>query len=230
MSRASVILVEDHDTLREVTVESLSAQGHSVRGAADADELDELLMRAPADVVILDVNLPGESGWSICARLRQGSPRIGIIMLTALGAEEHRVRGYSEGADIYLAKPTSQAELAAAVTNLARRSSIGSGGGDGQLLILDEAACRVIGPLGESVLTPAEVQILRGLALAAGRQLAYWQLLELVGAHQDAHAKAALEVRITRLRMKLSAVGAPAPSIRAVRRMGYQLSAAWSVK
>lgn len=230
MKALSIIVVEDHDVLREVTVDFLAARGHDVRGAMDAEELDELMAESPADVVILDVNLPGESGFEICARLRAASERLGIIMLTALGESAHRIQGYDVGADIYLAKPTSQEELAAAVGSLARRASPGWAEGSVAGLTLVGSAGEVRGPSGQVMLTEAEVKMLRGLAMASKRQLEYWQLLELLGMDDDTSAKAALEVRITRLRQKLHQIGAPKPAIRAVRGLGYLLTSGWRVE
>lgn len=226
MRPLSIVVVEDHDVLREVTVNFLTARGHDVRGAADGQELDELMALAPADVVVLDVNLPGESGFDICSRLRAASDRLGIILLTALGEATHRVQGYDRGADIYLGKPTSQEELAAAVSGLGRRA-LPVFGRDGNELVILAATSEVAGPTGRAALTESEVKLLRGLALAANRQLEYWQLLELLGMDDAASGKAALEVRITRLRQKMHQVGAPVPAIRAVRGLGYFLTSSW---
>ena len=228
MKSVSVIVVEDNDALREVTVLFLQSRGHQVRGAPDGDTLDELLAESAAEVVVLDINLPGEDGLSICRRLRAGSPRLGIILLTARTAPHQRVEGYDDGADIYLGKPTSNEELAAAVQSLARRASavvdLGSTlTGVQAPLVVDASALRVEGPVSAQSLTDAELKIVRGLSLGANRQLEYWQLLELLGLNDDDEGKAALEVRITRLRKKLLAAGAPDPAIKALRRFGYQL-------
>jgi len=225
MKSVSVIVVEDNDALREVTVLFLQSRGHRVRGAPDGETLDELLADSAADVVVLDINLPGEDGLSICRRLRAGSPRLGIILLTARTAPHQRVEGYDDGADIYLGKPTSNEELAAAVQGVARRAAdLGATlPGVAVPLKLLSDTLQVQGVTSTQDLSDAEVKIVRGLNLAANRQMEHWQLLHLLGLKDDDEGKAALEVRIVRLRKKLVAAGAPEPAIKALRRVGYQL-------
>ena len=223
MKRLSIVVVEDNDMLRELTVDFLSSVGHHVRGVFDGELLDESLSQAPADLVVLDLNLPGEDGLSICRRLRQASPQIGIIMLTARAEGLQRAMGYESGADIYLAKPTSNEELGAAVASLARRVTHAD---TPPQFVANSQTLTLQGPQGSESLTEAEMKILRGLCLAPHHQLAYWQLLELLAMEVGDDAKSALEVRITRLRKKLMAVGIPEPGIKAIRNAGYQLTAA----
>jgi DNA-binding response OmpR family regulator len=90
-------------------------------------------------------------------------------------------------------------------------------------LQLNSATLSLSGPLGQDGLIDAELRLLRGLTLAANRQLAHWQLLELLGLDQSEGAKAALEVRVVRLRRKLVGVGAPEPAIKCLRSVGFQL-------
>jgi DNA-binding response OmpR family regulator len=217
----SILILEDHDALREVTAEFLRELGHEVRGAAEAESFDELMAAAPADVVVLDVNLPGESGHSVCRRMRLSRPDLGIIMLTARGSALDRVAGYELGADVYLAKPTSNEELAAAIASLARR--LRPQAQEEARFELQESSRRLSGPAGDLVLSEAEVRLVRALAHAPGRQLAYWQLMEALGLEDATDAKAALEVRVVRLRRKLLELGAPDPAVHAVRRLGYRL-------
>lgn len=117
----NIIVVEDHDDLREVTVEALCALGHRVRGLACAEDLDAALRAAPADLLVLDLNLPGEDGISLARRVRGVRPELGIIMVTVRGEIRDKIEGYGSGADLYLAKPTSNEELEAAIAALARR-------------------------------------------------------------------------------------------------------------
>lgn len=218
--RLSIIVVEDHDALREVTAGFLAELGYEVREAPDAETLDELMAQWPADVVVLDVNLPGEDGYSVCGRLRAARPALGIVMLTARTAGPDRVVGYEQGADVYLAKPTANEELAAAIHSLARRLKPGPDAAD---LRLDEARCEIQGPGGVVALTESEAVALRALALAPGRQLEHWQLMEALGLSADTEGKAALEVRMVRLRRKLGQAGVPEAALQAVRRVGYRL-------
>lgn len=117
----NIIIVEDHDALREVTMSSLQDMGHKVRGVASAEALNAELQIAMPHILILDLNLPGEDGISLANRVRQTNPEIGIIMVTARKELGDRIVGYESGADIYLTKPTSIDELAVAIQALARR-------------------------------------------------------------------------------------------------------------
>jgi two-component system, LytTR family, response regulator len=115
-----IIVVDDELDLREAVVEYLLGEGFEARGAASGVELDALLGKAPAAVVILDVNMPGEDGFSIARRLRASGP-VGIIMLTSRDDVIDRVVGLEIGADDYVAKPFATRELLARIRTLLRR-------------------------------------------------------------------------------------------------------------
>ena len=123
MSRASEIIVVDDDThLREMIEEYLRRFAFAVRGAANGSELDLRLAAARPDLIILDVNMPAEDGFTILRRVRESDPRLGILMLTAAGAVESRIDALRAGADDYLVKPFLMAELEARILALVRRS------------------------------------------------------------------------------------------------------------
>lgn len=117
---ARIAVVEDEASLRADVVEYLSACGHTVVGCEDGRALDRALAERPADLIILDINLPGEDGFSIAKRLRDHSD-VGIIMLTARSVNVDRVVGLEIGADVYLVKPIELRELEAQVRSLSRR-------------------------------------------------------------------------------------------------------------
>ena len=117
---ARIAVVEDEAPLRTDLVEYLSACGHDVVGCADGKDLERSLDSRIIDIIILDVNLPGEGGFSIAGRLRSHS-EIGIVMLTARGLNVDRVVGLEVGADVYMVKPVELRELEAQVRTLARR-------------------------------------------------------------------------------------------------------------
>ncbi len=123
--RLEICVVEDEVDFREEIVEALREAGFGVRDFPGSRELYAALLVAPSDIIILDVGLPGEDGFSIAERLR-GVGGMGIVMLTARGRIEDRVRGLSEGADAYLVKPVDLRELLAVVHSLARRLRIDS--------------------------------------------------------------------------------------------------------
>ncbi|WP_295455743.1 helix-turn-helix domain-containing protein [uncultured Thiodictyon sp.] len=120
-SGLNIIVVEDHDDLREATVEALRGLGHAARGLTCAEALDAELRAAPADLLVLDLNLPGEDGISLARRMRVAWPAMGIIMVTVREQVRSKIEGYDSGADLYLTKPTSIGELEAAIGALARR-------------------------------------------------------------------------------------------------------------
>lgn len=120
-----IVVVEDEASLRADMVEYLSGCGHVTVGCESAEAMDRLLVDAPADIFILDVNLPGENGFSIAKRLREAGD-VGIIMLTARGMNVDRVVGLEIGADVYLVKPVELRELEAQIRALLRRLPVGS--------------------------------------------------------------------------------------------------------
>lgn len=120
---ARIAVVEDEAPLRADLVEYLSACGHDVVGCGDGKELDRALDERPVEIIILDINLPGEGGFSIAGRLRSHSD-VGIIMLTARGLNVDRVVGLEVGADVYMVKPVELRELEAQVRTLARRMRV----------------------------------------------------------------------------------------------------------
>ncbi|MFT4166537.1 MAG: response regulator transcription factor [Microlunatus sp.] len=117
---ARVLVVDDDRTVREVVVSYLRAGGHTVVEAGDGEVALAEVRDDPADLVVLDLMLPGIDGLEVCRRLRAGSD-VPIIMLTALGNETDRVIGLERGADDYVTKPFSPRELVLRVESVLRR-------------------------------------------------------------------------------------------------------------
>jgi len=219
----NILVVEDHDPLRAVTVEVLRMQGHVVMEAASAEALDELSPDRRFDVAVLDLNLPGEDGFSLAARLRKACPGIGIVMVTVRHALDDKLTAYQQGADVYLTKPTDPAELCAVVEAMQRRfvrdvapDEAGAG------LCLDVGKARFSGDTSLSLRMP-EARVLQALVLAPQGFLEHWQLLQILAKPVDEQGKAQLEVLVSRLRSKLHQLGAQAPAVRAERGRGYRL-------
>jgi DNA-binding response OmpR family regulator len=222
----NVVIVEDHDILREVTANVLRAEGHHVVALSCAEALDDEGAGRVMDVLVVDLGLPGEDGLSLSRRVREAQPLVGIVMMTARTDMDERVAGYASGADIYLPKPVHPRELVAAVAALGRRlntSQTLSGATPAEGFRLDPSALTFTGPQGAVPVTSVEATLLAALARAPGRQLATWQLFELLGEDLDSYARPAFEMRIGRLRKRLVSAGAPANAVRAVRGVGYQL-------
>ena len=119
---AQILVVDDDPTVREVVVSYLRANQHDVREAPDGETALRLADELAADLVVLDLMLPGIDGLEVCRRLRDAGP-VPIIMLTALGAETDRVVGLELGADDYVTKPFSPRELTLRVDSVLRRTS-----------------------------------------------------------------------------------------------------------
>jgi DNA-binding response OmpR family regulator len=118
-----VLVVDDDHTVREVVVSYLRAAGHQVLEAADGAAALRFMDESPADLVVLDLMLPGVDGLEVCRRLRETSD-VPIIMLTALGSETDRVVGLERGADDYVTKPFSPRELVLRVDSVLRRRAV----------------------------------------------------------------------------------------------------------
>ena len=121
MSDLNIIVVDDEPGLRGMIEDYLSMQGFSVASAENGAALDRLLATHNPDMLLMDVNMPGEDGISIVKRLRHAGERMGIIVLTANAEESSKVDGLSYGADDYLTKPFEVRELLARVRSLQRR-------------------------------------------------------------------------------------------------------------
>ncbi|MBG7618072.1 response regulator transcription factor [Herbaspirillum sp. AP02] len=223
-SSLKILVIEDHDTLREVVLETLVNQGHQVTGVDSAEAVESLAATDDYDLVVLDLQLPGEDGLSLAQRLRQTKPNIGIIMMTARGLTKDKIAGYTSGADLYLTKPVQLEELCAATLAVGRRVKNQE---PASVAVLNMQRMVLTDTNGNDIaLSPQESRTLSALILAPGKRLENWQLIELLGKSLEAYTKAALEIHIVRLRKKLSLVSeipAHVTPIQAVRGWGYQL-------
>jgi DNA-binding response OmpR family regulator len=228
----SVVIVEDHEDLRNVMVDVVTSFGHHVVGLSCAEEMDDEVGGLPIDLLIVDLNLPGEDGISLAKRFRAAQPLAGVIMATGRSQVHDKVTGYNSGADIYLQKPVSTDELMAAINSLSRRLLEQVNARDHSRptkISLDASKLQLAGPQGEIGLTDTEALILSALARAPGQRLEIWQLLALLKLDLNTYSKSAFEVRMVRLRKKLITVGAEKHCIRSIRMLGYQLSVALQV-
>ena len=217
-----IIVVEDYTSLREQLVIYLQADGHLVQGADSGMELDELLQNDSApDILILDLNLPMEDGNSIAARMRQAFPLIGIIMHTVRVSTSEKVNGYSSGADLYVSKPASSAEISAAVFSLGRRLHRAI---ETTTWTLDIKRQLLISPDDQNIsLLLTEVLTLNQLALAPKGLMTSEQLFELSQSIHSEWDKTNLEVHFSRLRKKIAPLLSNIQSVKYVRGQGYQL-------
>ncbi len=216
----SILVVEDNDDLRDTTVEVLRGEGYHVTGIASAEEVPEQTGRF--DLMLVDLNLPGENGLSLATRVRRSQPHIGLIMVTARNLAEDRRRGYDSGADIYLAKPVSFDELRSAIAALGRR--LKPEWVQKSVLHLKSQRSLLLGLVGQEVgLTIREVAVLTAFLRAPDQRMELWQLIELLQTDAATDPKSAVELHIVRLRKKLQQAGELGTTLQAIRGWGYQL-------
>lgn len=222
-----VAIVEDHAILREELSHFMRSQGLVVHELSSGAPLGPLLDKEELDLVVLDVNLPGEDGFAIAGRIKQRAPHLGVLMLSARSSLGDKVTGYDSGADIYLPKPVEPEELMAAVRSLLRRVPDVSRAAKWKL---DARLARLIGPGGTDAAVPltlTEVALLRALVQAPSHMLSAEELCGAVSPapDEDGVSRRALENLVSRLRKKVSeCTQEPDISIiRSVRNVGYQL-------
>jgi two-component system phosphate regulon response regulator PhoB len=221
---ATILIVEDEADLALMLRYNLEAEGFRVLTALSGDEAAIRMHEVTPDLIILDWMLPGLSGIELCRRWRsreetQGVP---IIMLTARGEEEERVRGLATGADDYVVKPFSVAELMARVNALLRRSNPQLvtallKAGD---LELDRTSHRVRRSGREVHLGPTEYRLLEYLMRNPGRVYSREQLLDGVWGTDVYVDERTVDVHVGRLRKAINRGRSPDP-IRTVRGAGY---------
>jgi two-component system phosphate regulon response regulator PhoB len=222
-----LLIVEDDEALIELLSYNFSSFGYDVRIARTGDEAMMVLDEEKLDLVLLDWMLPdGVSGIEVCRRIRakpeiKGLP---VIMLTARGEETDRVRGLTTGADDYVVKPFSVAELGARVEALLRRSAPERIANEIQVggVRLDRNAHRVTRNGREVRLGPTEYRLLEVFLESAGRVLSRPQLLDAVWGRDGEIDERTVDVHVGRLRKALIR-GNEIDPIRTVRGAGYVL-------
>lgn len=218
-----IAILEDHDALRVLIADALVAAGYHVIQASNAEELNDFLSSRHIDLLLTDLNLPGENGVSVARRLKVSMPDLYIIMITALSGVKDRIAGYEGGADIYLAKPFSMDELLAAVGNISRRLLKNAADHEAVVsLRLHLKRQELIGT--QSVqLSQTEITLLKTMILARDRRAETFAFLQNTERPVNERSKASLEVQMVRLRQKIMSAGYDQPSIRAIRGEGYEL-------
>jgi two-component system, OmpR family, response regulator BaeR len=217
-----VLIVEDEPKLAALLADYLSAEGYATHTIADGREVILSVERDPPDLILLDLNLPGRDGLSICRELRAHSS-IPIIILTARVEEVDRLLGLDIGADDYICKPFSPREVAARVRAILRR--VRSSGSPALVpgLVIDNSAHRAT--LGGTPvdLTPVEFRLLRTLAESPGRVFSRQQLVDqLYTDHRVVDART-VDSHIKNLRRKLVRVGAEQNLIQSIYGVGYKV-------
>jgi DNA-binding response OmpR family regulator len=215
-----ILLLEDDRETADALVKGLEKEGHQVSAARDVAEAGALIASKAFDAAVLDVMVPGGSGYDVLGRLVAVEPRVPVLMLTARGTVADRVDGLDRGADDYLVKPFSFGELAARIRALGRRSppevsrlSLGA---------LELDLLRRSARVGEAHLdlTQTEFALLATLLRARGDAVSRRDLLREVWNLSFDPGTNVVDVHVNRLRRKLESAGLPS-SVRTVRGQGY---------
>jgi two-component system alkaline phosphatase synthesis response regulator PhoP len=226
MNHARILLVEDEPNLRRTLTDLLRSDGYLVESSGDGIEGQELAMKNPFDVIILDVMLPSRNGFEVCRRLRENGINTPVLMLTARSELTNKVQGFKSGSDDYLTKPFETPELEARIEALLRRASRGprvelkSYDFDG--IHLDFIKSQIIKngkttPLGER-----ESRLLRYLVERKGTVLSRDELLQEVWGYKSIPLTRTVDVHIAWLRQKIEADPKNPQYIVTVHGQGYR--------
>ena len=216
------LVIEDERQLAGHVSRALARRGHCAEACHDGAEALKKVLADPPDLIVLDLNLPGLDGWSVLAKLRAAHCPSRVLILTARGEVEQRVKGLQAGADDYLAKPFSMDELMARVEALGRRGATTAPGdllkvGNLQMDVRHRRVTRG----GQTIaLSPREFDVLQVLMQEPGRPFSRTELCERVWQRDHEYDTRTVEIFITRLRKKVEAAEA-APLLHTVRGVGY---------
>jgi two-component system response regulator RegX3 len=224
-AKLRVLVVEDEASLRGALLDALAARGFETASAADGEAGLRAGLDGGVDLAILDVMLPRRSGFDVCAALRASRPHLPILLLTARGAEEDVLRGFRAGADDYVTKPFSLAQLGARLEALLRRAgplaaavrepfAFGPWRVDPEALAADCGSARI-------ELSRREADLLAFFARERGRIVSRRALLRGVWGleHPDRVETRTVDMHVAKLRKKL---GSARALIETVRGEGYR--------
>lgn len=225
-----ILVVDDETEIVALVAYHLAKTGYRVSTASSGQDALELARRERPSLIVLDLMLPGMSGFDVLEQLRldESTRDIAVIMLTARREEPDRIRGLSLGADDYLTKPFSPAELVLRVAAILRRTGSVQPAGNTDALVIGplhiDRAAMTVNVSGEAVeLTPTEFKLLLTLAERRGRVQGRGHLLETVWEAAPDIQTRTVDMHVQRLRTKLGAAG---DLIETVRGFGYRLRAA----
>ncbi len=216
-----IVIVEDNETLAKAIAYRLRDRGHAAEVLLDGDEADLYLAQEGADLVVLDINLPGLSGLEILKSIRNRGDGVPVILLTARAETSDRVSGLDMGADDYLVKPFEMDELEARIRALSRRKELEYGAKESIGGLEFDRTARQVSVQGEVMDIPRrEIAVLECLLERRGRIVPKSQLTDYVyGVGSDVEVSA-VEPHVSRLRKRLQDLGI---RIKTARGLGYLL-------
>lgn len=226
MSAGRILVVDDDPQIRRVMRVTLVAEGYEVTDARNGEEALETLRQSGADLVLLDMNMPGLGGIETCRLIRADSD-IAIVMLTVRDNEADQVEALDAGADDYITKPFRTSELLARIRAALRRAPAGRAAEITRLTlggaVVDFDARQVQSAEGRVRLTPKEFDVLRYLAIHANKVVTHRQLLQAVWGPDYGNEVDYLRVVINQLRKKVEAEPARPVFLLTEPWVGYRL-------
>jgi two-component system KDP operon response regulator KdpE len=227
MSTGRILVVDDDPQIRRVMRVTLTAHGYEVDDATNGETALERLRERPADLVLLDMNMPGIGGLETCRAMRSGS-EIAIIMLTARDSEADKVSALDAGADDYVTKPFNMNELLARIRAALRRAPWAATAGANRLTLgaaeIDFDARQVVTADRRVRLTPKELDVLRYLATHANKAVTHRELLQAVWGPDFGEEVDYLRVVVNQLRKKIEAQPSKPVYLVTEPWVGYRLS------
>jgi len=226
-----ILIIEDETLLARHVCRALTRAGHDPVSRGDGAEGLQAALESAYDLIVLDQNLPTLDGLEVLARLRETNTFTRVLILTARGEVEHRIKGLKAGADDYLAKPFSMEELIARIEALGRRGAPANS--NNVLAVADltlDLVHRRASRGGQSIsLSPRELDVLQVLMQEPGRVFSRTELCERVWQRDHEYNTRTVEIFIARLRKKIDS-GFPEPLIHTVRAVGYTVQTADALK
>jgi DNA-binding response OmpR family regulator len=220
-----ILVADDDPDLLDLVAYALGQAGYLVVKAADGNAALEKFEAEAPDIAILDINMPGASGFEVCTAIRSRSTAP-IMMLTARGEEQDLVRALDLGADDYLTKPFSPRTLLARVKALLRRARLERTAGPlsaGRVTLDSESSTVQVGQSEPVALTKLEFRLMQALLAQAGRAVNSDRLLVLVWGHRGAGDRQLLKQLVHRLRQKIEANPAVPQLLQTAAVSGYRL-------
>lgn len=223
-AKPRILVVEDEESIRVGICDVLAFKGFDPTGVEDGIAGLREALTGDYDLCVLDVMLPGMDGFTICRRTREAVPRQAILMLTAKGDEASVLEGFTAGADDYVSKPFSLAQLMARIQALVRRAQANRGSAFQAGRVAIDPGRLTASHNGSSVdLSPRDVEVLTVLVREEGRVVSRTDLLKEVWGYQrpDAIETRCVDMHIAKLRKKLKPVDGGL--IETVRGAGYRV-------
>jgi len=218
---ARILIVEDEPAIALGLRDDLELEGYRVEVADNGNAAVDLACAEPFDLILLDVMLPGKSGYDVCREVRAKKPDLPIIMLTAKSHEAEKVLGFEIGADDYITKPFSPLELRARIKALLRRSQSSQPSSYAfSSLVVNLERMEVLDGERPIELTSLEFRLLTALIQNSGHVLSRDRILDLVWGTDVVVTDRVIDTHIANLRKKLEPSGSK--HISSIRGMGYR--------